>query len=78
MRTRSVISIVTAGAVGLGTGACSVEPPAEPTGVDLASSIAGEFVLDGVEAVAPVARLVGPGAINDTESVAVAGTEPAI
>lgn len=33
------------------------------------------FVLTGVSAVTEIAKLTGPGAINDTESVAVAGTD---
>ncbi|MDG9415094.1 hypothetical protein OLF88_11605, partial [Streptococcus pneumoniae] len=33
------------------------------------------FVLDGVSGLTEIAQLTGPGAMNDTESVSVAGTD---
>lgn len=50
------------------TAGCSAGTPTnEPAGAD--------FVLKGVSAVTEVAQLTGPGAINDTEAVGVAGTD---
>lgn len=41
----------------------------------MSETVAGDFVLTGVNNVTQIAQLTGPGAINDTESVAVAGTD---
>lgn len=44
-------------------------------GVELSTDTDRPFVVTGVSGVTQVAQLTGPGAINDTESVAVAGTD---
>lgn len=47
----------------------------DPDGTVLSTDTDKPFVVTGVEDVTQIAQLTGPGAINDTESVAVAGTD---
>ncbi len=68
---RGAIAVVTVAAASLGAG-CT---PASGDGSIDAGSRGDEFVLAGVRDVTQVARLTGPGAVNDTDSVAVAGTD---
>lgn len=61
----AVLTVVAASVAGCaGGGAVSVDPDSDKP-----------FVLTGVSEVAEIAKLTGPGAINDTERVAVAGTD---
>lgn len=48
---------------------------AQPGGVQVDPNMDKPFVLTGVSEVTEIAQLTGPGAINDTEPVAVAGTD---
>lgn len=73
MRTRRMTTILaTAGATAL-VAACSSAGGGE--GTVLSTDTDKPFVVTGVSEVTQIAQLTGPGAMNDTESVAVAGTD---
>lgn len=64
-------TLLAATATGLGLAGCTAEPPRLP----VVAAQRGDFVLTGVDRVRRVAQLTGPGAMNDTASVFVAGTD---
>lgn len=61
--------LLAAGTVASLASACSGEPRPVPT------KVATDFVLAGVTGVTRIAQLTGPGAINDTSGVLLAGTD---
>lgn len=77
MRTRASQLLVTIGAataLALLLGACSAGG-AGGGRVDVSPDADRPFVLSGVSGLKEIAQLTGPGAINDTEAVGVAGTD---
>lgn len=70
---RTIMTLTTAGTAALALGACSATGGAA-TEVDMSTD--RPFLLEGVSGLTQVAQLTGPGSeLNDTEAVAVAGTD---
>src|SRR5688500_10684816 len=74
--TRSRLRAAVAASLALGIALASSSCSAGGTGAVTVDADADKpFVLDGVSGLTEIAQLTGPGAINDTEPAAVAGTD---
>ena len=70
---RAALALLAAAGLTVGLGACGAAGAGGA--VDLDTDTNRPFVLDGVSNLVEIAQLTGPGAINDTAAVGVAGTD---